>query len=112
MADINDQIVSIATGNSATYTDCKGQLYSVYTNGSTTGSIAINTSGNVFYKILETNDLSLRYFPTVYNNNNAGAVMSGTSFSITDYSFLNDNLVITCSGIASAVNLVLRYIKV
>jgi len=112
MADVNDYIVSVAVGNSATYKDCKGQLYSVFTNGSVTGSIAINTSGNVSYKILETNDLSLRYFPSVYNCNNAGATLSGTAFSITNYNFLNDNLVITCSGIASAVTLKLRYVIV
>ena len=113
MADINDQIVSVAVGNSTTYIDCKGQLYSVYMNSSVTGSLSIATSGNVSQTVLKVNDLSMRYFPSIYRNNNAGLTMSGTTFGgIMNDVFLNDSLAITCSGIASAVVLTLRYIKV
>jgi len=110
MADVNDKVISVATGNSAQYIDTKGQLYSIYTVGSTTGSIAIATSGNVSYKIFETNDLSIKHFPYVYIENNVGNSLSGTSFSVMSPIYLNDKISVTCSGIASATSLIIRYI--
>ena len=108
MVDVNDTVLALAVGNSAQYTDFKGKLDSVFGSGSITGSIAINISGGLTNSILETNDLSRVYYPTHYVDNNVGAGLSGTSFSIVDQFNLNESLKVVASGIASTVNLHLR----